>query len=76
MSAPGGYARAARARRAAAHKASGSVMRLSTVDSVETSTGRLALVLELAGANSGHYGVHDTATSGVLPPVAPLPAGG
>jgi hypothetical protein len=49
---------------------------LSTVDSVETSTGRLALVLELAGANSGHYGVDDTATSGVLPPVAPLPAGG
>ena len=49
---------------------------LSTVDSVETPTGRLALVLELAGANSGHYGVEDTATSGVLPPVAPLPAGG
>jgi hypothetical protein len=49
---------------------------LSTVDSVETSTGRLALVLELAGANSGHYGVEDTATSGVLPPVAPIPAGG
>jgi len=49
---------------------------LSTVDSVETSTGRLALVLELSGANSGHYGIEDTATSGVLPPVAPLPAGG
>jgi copper transport outer membrane protein MctB len=49
---------------------------LSTVDSIDTSIGRLALVLELAGANTGHYGVEDTATSGVLPPVAPLPAGG
>jgi hypothetical protein len=45
---------------------------LSTVDSVETSAGRLALVLELAGAGSGHYGVEETATSGLLPPVAPL----
>ena len=49
---------------------------LSTVDSVETPAGRLALVLELAGANPGHYGVEDTATSGVLPPVAPAPAAG
>jgi hypothetical protein len=45
---------------------------LSTVDSVETSAGRLALVLELAGAGSGHYGVEETATSGILPPVTPL----
>ncbi len=45
---------------------------LSTVDSVETSAGRLALVLELAGAGSGHYGVEETATSGLLPPVVPL----
>jgi len=49
---------------------------LSTVDGVETSAGRLALVLELAGATPGHYGVSPTATSGVLPPVTPLPAGG
>jgi hypothetical protein len=50
---------------------------LSTVDSVETSAGRLALVLELAGAGAGHYGVQETATSGLLPPVAPLvPSGG
>ena len=41
---------------------------LSTVDSVETSAGSLALVLELAGAASGHYGVEETATSGLLPP--------
>jgi hypothetical protein len=47
---------------------------LSTVDSVDTSAGRLALVLELAGASSGHYGVEATATSGLLPPVAPLAA--
>jgi len=45
---------------------------LSTVDSIETSSGRLALVLELAGAGSGHYGVESTATSGLLPPVTPL----
>jgi hypothetical protein len=45
---------------------------LSTVDSVETSAGRLALVLELAGADGGHYGVRPTATNGLLPPVAPL----
>jgi hypothetical protein len=47
---------------------------LSTVDSIETSAGRLALVLELAGAGSGHYGVEETATNGLLPPVAPLVA--
>jgi Copper transport outer membrane protein, MctB len=45
---------------------------LSTVDSIETSAGRLALVLELSGAGSGHYGVEPTATSGLLPPVTPL----
>src|SRR6202008_3275361 len=45
---------------------------LSTVDSIETSAGRLALVLELAGAGTGHYGVDPTATSGLLPPVTPL----
>jgi hypothetical protein len=49
---------------------------LSTVDSVDTSAGRLALVLELAGADRGHYGVRATATGGLLPPVAPLGAAG
>jgi hypothetical protein len=49
---------------------------LSTVDSVETSAGRLALVLELGGAGSGHYGVEETATSGLLPSVIPLPPTG
>ncbi len=41
---------------------------LSTVESVDTATGRLALVLELAGAASGHYGVGMAATDGILPP--------
>jgi hypothetical protein len=45
---------------------------LSTVDSVDTSAGRVALVLELAGAAPGHYGVNSNASDGVLPPVAPL----
>jgi hypothetical protein len=50
---------------------------LSTVDSVDTAPGRLALVLLLVGAQPGHYGVRHTATDGVLPaiPLAP-PTGG
>ena len=43
---------------------------LSTVDSVETSAGRLALVLVLAGAEPGHYGVGDSGDERILPPVA------
>ncbi len=46
---------------------------LSTVDSIDKSSGRLALVLLLAGADPGHYGVRRTASDGVLPPVPPLP---
>ncbi len=45
---------------------------LSTVDSIDTAAGRLALVLELAGAASGHYGVEPAATDGVLPPFPAL----
>jgi len=45
---------------------------LSTVDSIDKLPGRLALVLLLAGAEPGHYGVRLTATDGVLPPVVPL----
>jgi hypothetical protein len=37
---------------------------LSTVDSVETSAGRLALVLELAGADAGHYAVAPLGSTG------------
>lgn len=42
---------------------------LSTVDSIELSPGRLALVLLLAGAADGSYGVTADAVDGVLPPV-------
>jgi len=50
--------------------------RLSTVDGIETPPGRLALVLLLAGGEPGNYGVEQTATDGILPPLEPLPAGG
>ena len=46
---------------------------LSTVDSVDTAAGRLALVLLLAGADPGSYGVEDTAEDGILPPFDSLP---
>jgi hypothetical protein len=45
---------------------------LSTVDSVDTSAGRLGLVLLLAGAEPGSYGVEASARDGVLPPIPPL----
>jgi hypothetical protein len=49
---------------------------LSTVDSVDTSAGRLALVLLLAGAEPGSYGIRETARDGVLPTIPPLPSQG
>jgi hypothetical protein len=45
---------------------------LSTVDSIDTPAGRLALVLELAGSPAGHYGVDKAATDGILPQFSPL----
>jgi hypothetical protein len=47
---------------------------LSTVDGIESELGQLALVLLLGNADPGDYGVRDTATSGILPPIEPLPA--
>ena len=47
--------------------------RLSTVDGVDTELGQLALVLLLAGADPGDYGLRDTAHNGILPPIEPLP---
>lgn len=44
---------------------------LSTVDDVDTEAGRLALVLVLAGARPGDYGLKKTAKDGVLPPIEP-----
>ena len=46
---------------------------LSTVDGIDTEPGQLALVLLLGGADPGDYGIRDTATSGILPPIEPLP---
>jgi outer membrane murein-binding lipoprotein Lpp len=46
---------------------------LSTIDSVDTPAGRLALVLLLAGPVRGHFGFDDTATDGVLPPLTNPP---
>lgn len=48
--------------------------RLSSVDGLDTPLGRLALVLLLGGAAPGNYGIRDTADSGILPPIEPLPA--
>jgi len=49
---------------------------LSTVDSVDTSAGRLALVLVLGGGAPGSYGVKEPATDGILPAVTPLSQAG
>jgi outer membrane murein-binding lipoprotein Lpp len=46
---------------------------LSTVDSVDTAAGKLALVLLLSGSRHGDYGTDETAGDGVLPPLLPLP---
>jgi hypothetical protein len=46
---------------------------VSSVDNVETLSGRVALALLLAGGAAGHYGVKDSATDGVAPPVEPVP---
>lgn len=42
---------------------------ISTVDHVDTAPGRLALALLLAGGEPGHYGIKQTASDGVTPPV-------
>lgn len=46
---------------------------LSSVDSVDTLTGKLALVLLLAGGQPGSYGVKPSAGDGVLPPLYSVP---
>ncbi|MGH3092476.1 MAG: copper transporter, partial [Gaiellaceae bacterium] len=46
----------------------------SSVDDVETAAGRLALALLLAGGEPGHYGIKETATDGVTPPVDAVPS--
>jgi Copper transport outer membrane protein, MctB len=46
---------------------------VSSVDDVDTLAGRVALALLLAGAQPGHYGVKDSASDGVAPPIEPVP---
>ena len=50
---------------------------ISSIDDVETLAGRVALALLLAGGEPGHYGVKDSASDGVAPPVdsVPVPSG-
>ena len=48
---------------------------LSTVDDLEQPTGRLALVLLLAGAPDGQYGLRE-GDDALMPPIEPLPASG
>jgi hypothetical protein len=54
---------------------------VSSVDSVDTQIGKLALALLLAGGAEGHYGLKTSAEDGTLPvpieplPLAPLPGG-
>jgi hypothetical protein len=45
----------------------------SSVDDVDILEGRLSLALLLAGADPGHYGLKQTARTGYLPQVEPLP---
>jgi hypothetical protein len=47
---------------------------ISSVDDVESAAGRLALALLLAGGEPGHYGIKETATDGVTPPVDTVPS--
>jgi hypothetical protein len=46
---------------------------ISTVDNVDTIAGRLALALLLAGGQPGNYGVKDSASDGVVPPIESVP---
>jgi len=46
---------------------------LSSVDDVDLLAGRVALAVLLAGGESGHYGVKNTASDGIVPPIPPVP---
>ena len=47
--------------------------RLSTIDSVDTTLGRVGLAALLSGGLPGQYGLKSTATDGVTPVLEPLP---
>lgn len=49
---------------------------ISSVDNIDTLAGRVALALLLAGAQPGHYGLKDSASEGVAPPIDSLPEEG
>ena len=55
--------------RIAVYKANG----ISSVDSVDTPIGKLALAVLLEGAPEGHYGLKQSAEDGTLPTIEPLP---
>lgn len=46
---------------------------ISSVDSVDTNVGRVALAALLAGGEEGHYGLKQTADNGPLPAIEALP---
>ena len=48
---------------------------LSSVDNIDTLAGRVALAVLLAGGQPGQYGLKDSATDGVAPPIDPIPEG-
>src|SRR5919106_1818182 len=48
---------------------------LSSVDNIDTLAGRVALAVLLAGGQPGHYGLKDSATDGVAPPIESIPEG-
>lgn len=45
---------------------------VSSIDDIDTIFGRLALALLLGGAQPGRYGLKDSASDGVAPPVEPV----
>jgi hypothetical protein len=46
---------------------------ISSVDSLDSNIGRVALAELLAGGEEGHYGLKRTADDGAIPPIEPLP---
>jgi copper transport outer membrane protein MctB len=46
---------------------------VSSIDDIDIIFGRLTLALLLGGARPGHYGLKESASDGVAPPIEPLP---
>jgi hypothetical protein len=47
---------------------------IASVDDVDTAAGRLALAILLAGGQDGHYGLKDSASDGIVPPIEAVTA--